>query len=298
MSNDIGLNNRLQFSGHESFACKQFWLKKGYDFKNADKSFHDDSAVVDLGVGKNMVNSIRYWIKAFNVIDDYDNVTDFGKYIFEGKDPYIEYKGTVWLLHYYLVKKNKASIYSLLFNEFRKERLEFTKNQLHTFLKRKCYEDNSQFRYNENTITADINVLLKNYSRPEKHSKFDVEDTFSNVFLDLDIFEHYKKRSVDGEIEDWYKIDSSLREDLPFEIVLFTILDSFENVTSLSFRQLLVAFDSPGSIFAMNSEGLYKKIIAITKRYKEIVYSETAGNQVLQIKEEINKWDVLNEYYK
>lgn len=297
MVNAVQENYKLQFSGHESFACKQFWLKKGYDFKSENQSFHEDRAVVSLGVGKNMVNSIRYWIKSFNIIDENDNLTDFGSYVFEGQDPYLEDKGTIWLLHYFLIKRNKASIYSLLFNDFRKERLEFTKNQFHTFLKRKCNEDSCQFRYNENTINTDINVLFKNYSRPFKHEKVDVEDIFINMFIDLDIFHEYKKRNIDGEIEDWYKIESSSREDLPFEIVLFSILDTFENVTSISFRQLLLAFNSPGSIFTLNSEGLFKKILEITNKYDDIVYSETAGNQVLQIKSEINKWDVLDEYY-
>ena len=42
------------FSGHESFACKSHWLKRGYDFVVAGKNFNDDEAVVHLGVGKNL----------------------------------------------------------------------------------------------------------------------------------------------------------------------------------------------------------------------------------------------------
>ncbi len=45
----------MRFSGHETFICKQFWLKKGYDFLIAGYKFGDDNAVVELGVGKNMV---------------------------------------------------------------------------------------------------------------------------------------------------------------------------------------------------------------------------------------------------
>jgi len=52
--------NKLVFSGHETFSCKQFWLKKGYDFVNNNMTFNNDDAVVDLGVGKNMVSSIRF----------------------------------------------------------------------------------------------------------------------------------------------------------------------------------------------------------------------------------------------
>ncbi len=47
--------NKLSFSGHESFHCRQFWLKKGYDFVQRRGKFSDKNAVVELGVGKNMV---------------------------------------------------------------------------------------------------------------------------------------------------------------------------------------------------------------------------------------------------
>ncbi len=60
-------NKKYTFSGHESFPCKTLWLKKGYDFIMAGKDFNDPTAVVDLGVGKNMVAAVRYWYKVFGV---------------------------------------------------------------------------------------------------------------------------------------------------------------------------------------------------------------------------------------
>jgi len=47
---------KYTFSGHDSFQCRQLWLKKGYDYLQSNKSFNDEDAVVKLGVGKNMVN--------------------------------------------------------------------------------------------------------------------------------------------------------------------------------------------------------------------------------------------------
>ena len=56
---------RYSFSGHESFHCRSLWLKKGYDFLNNGYAFNSPDAVVHLGVGKNMVAAIRFWMKAF-----------------------------------------------------------------------------------------------------------------------------------------------------------------------------------------------------------------------------------------
>ena len=60
---------RYCFSGHESFPCKSMWLKKGYDYLVDRNRFTDPDAVVKLGVGKNMVQSIRFWLRAFGLLN-------------------------------------------------------------------------------------------------------------------------------------------------------------------------------------------------------------------------------------
>ncbi|HMF72770.1 MAG TPA: DUF4007 family protein [Flavitalea sp.] len=289
---------KIAFSGHESFICKQFWLKKVFDFAESNKRFNEEAAVVNLGVGKNMVASLRYWGRAFGVLDDNDVVSPLAKFIFgrNGKDPFLEDFGTIWLLHYNLVKTNKASIYNFIFNEFRKERVDFTKDQVHGFLKRKC-EEISSSTYNANTITTDINVFLRNYVKPHRDDKIDVEDDFSGIMIDLDIVKAYKQRTDQGMITR-YKIEAQERRDLPVEIILYAILDNYNSQRSISFRELLTGFDSPGAIFTLTADSLYNKIELLTDKYEQIVYTETAGNQVVQIKGNLQKQTILNEYYQ
>jgi hypothetical protein len=289
---------KLAFSGHESFTCKQFWLKKVYDFAVSNKKFSDETSVVDLGIGKNMVASLRYWGKAFNIIDNNEVITPLATLILgeNGADPYLEDFGTIWLLHYNLIKTNKASIYSFIFNEFRKERVDFTKDQLHGYLKRKCTEI-SPSSYNVNTITTDINVFFRNYVKPHKDDKIEIEDDFSGIMIDLDLVKTYKQR-MDQTMTTRYKIEAQERLDLPAEIVLYAILDNYGEQKTISFRELLSGFNSPGSVFALTAENLYFQITLLINKYKEIVYTETAGNQVLQIKGNLTKENILNEYYK
>ncbi|MCB9051029.1 MAG: DUF4007 family protein [Lewinellaceae bacterium] len=45
----------LYFTGHDTFHCRNFWLKKGLDLLWNGGKF-DEEAMVELGVGKNMVN--------------------------------------------------------------------------------------------------------------------------------------------------------------------------------------------------------------------------------------------------
>jgi len=289
---------KLYFSGHESFICKQFWLKKIFDFSNAKKSFGDETAVVQLGVGKNMVSSLRYWGRAFGILDERDAPTEIAQYLFgkKGRDMYLEDFATVWLLHYYLTKTNRFSVSTLVFNEFRKERIEFTKDQLIHFLVRKSKEYNSNTD-NEHTIERDSNVFIRMYSKPQRGENFEIEDDFTGILIDLDLIKRFKQRGLDGKLTEWYKIESEDRTDLPYQVVLFTILDNYPDQKSITFRELFVGPNSPGAIFALNAEGLYTKLQQIKDNYPGIVYTETAGNQILQFKTLFNKHEILNDYY-
>jgi hypothetical protein len=61
---------KYSFSGHETFHCRQFWLKKGYDFTKQQGQFSDDDAGSALGVGRNMVISLQHWLKSFGLLTD------------------------------------------------------------------------------------------------------------------------------------------------------------------------------------------------------------------------------------
>ncbi|HET6253253.1 MAG TPA: DUF4007 family protein [Puia sp.] len=292
---------KLQFSGHESFICKHFWLKKGYDFISQEGDFNAESAVVDLGVGRNMVISISYWLKAFGILEAEGTISELGNYLFHpqtGVDPYIENLGTVWLLHYSLINTQKASIYSLFFNEFRRGREAFTKAQLQTFIKRKL-EDGQQKSFSGNTVNSDISVFIRNYLRPVyKETKIDVEEDFTGLLIDLDLMKTYTSKDADDKLVDWYQVESKLQVDLPSVVVLFSILDNPAYGNSIAFKELLTGNNSPGAIFALNEAGLFSKITAIVEKYKGITYTETAGVRELQFRNKPNKWTLLNGYFK
>jgi hypothetical protein len=291
---------KLQFSGHDSFVCKHLWLKKGYDYLLENKSFSSEASVVDLGVGKNMVNSISFWLKSFGLIDDKGKPNELAHFLFSkraGVDPYLENLGTIWLLHYKLIETNKASIYNLVFNQFRKGRPEFTKEQLLTFVKRLLDAERLK-GFNANTVNTDIGVFFRSYLKPYyKESKIDIEEDFSSLLIDLDLISTHKAENAEGKLVDWYRIENKVQVDLPAEIVLFSILDNPSYGKSISFKDLLSGYNSPGMVFALNEEGLLSKIEGITSRYKSITFTESAGVRELQFRRTINKYDVLNGYY-
>lgn len=283
---------KYTFSGHDSFQCRQLWLKKGYDFVQEGKNFNDEDAVVQLGVGKNMVSSIRFWLKAFNIIDNKDIPTEFGKRLFNdetGYDPFLEDEASLWLLHYQLVKNGFASIYSIIFNEFRKEKLFFNKETFVNYVKR-IGESNPDLNFNENTVAKDFIVFANLYkSNPESK---DVEDSFSGILSEIELL----KTTGKGKEEQFF-IENSERDNLPEAIVLYAILDNPNYGKSISLNSLEFDNNSPGSIFALNRTGLMNKISDMVDGFKDITFTDQAGIKELQFKNKADAYSILDTYY-
>jgi len=280
------------FSGHDSFHCRQLWLKKGYDFVQDQNKFSDDDAVVQLGVGKNMVSSIRFWLKAFNIIDTEDSPTNFGKLLFDEKngfDPFLEDEASLWLLHYQLVKTGYASIYNIVFNEFRKEKLFFNKETFVNYIKR-IGESNPKLNLNERTIAKDFMVFVNLYKQ-EFDSKT-IEDSFSGVLSDLELL----KITGSGK-EEQYLIENNERDNLPEAVLLYAIVENQGYSNSISLNSLEFELDSVGSIFALNRNGLVNKIASIVEEYEEITYTDHAGIKELQFKNKPSIRRILERHY-
>lgn len=283
---------KYTFSGHDSFQCRQLWLKKGYDYVQEGKSFNDEDAVVQLGVGKNMVSSIRFWLKAFNIIDNKDIPTEFGKRLFDdenGYDPFLEDEASLWLLHYQLVKNGFASIYSIIFNEFRKEKLFFNKDTFVNYVKR-IGESNPDLNFNENTVAKDF-IVFANLYKNDPESK-DVEDSFSGILSEIELL----KTTGKGKDEQFF-IENSERDNLSEAIVLYAIFDNPNYGNSISLNSLEFDWNSPGSIFALNRSGLMNKISDIVDGFKDITFTDQAGIKELQFKKKADAFTILDSYY-
>src|SRR3989339_1151953 len=101
---------KYRFSGHETFPCRYAWLPKAFAAidKNHDAFADEEKAMIRLGVGKNMVRAIRFWMIEMSIAlkhpDGYQP-TDFANAVFNRKrgiDPFLQDMRTLWLLHWKL----------------------------------------------------------------------------------------------------------------------------------------------------------------------------------------------------
>ncbi len=283
---------KYTFSGHESFQCRQLWLKKGYEYIRSGKSFNDEDAVVVLGVGKNMVASIRFWMKAFNLLEQDDKLTSFATKLLsdDGYDPYLEDEASLWLLHYQLIKNGISSTYSLIFNELRREKIEFTRDNFISFIRRKA-ETEKSVPFNEKTLTEDFSVMSKMYLRSDYQVK-DKEDSFSGLLTELDLLKTYHRGK-----EDFFVIENSERPEIPDEVILYAIIDSSNSDLSINLNSIEYDYNSVGSIFALSRPGLINKIENLVSKHSYIIYNDQAGIKELQFKKKPTAISVLEKYY-
>ena len=278
--------NKYTFSGHESFPCKALWLKKGFDFVVDGNKWSSPDSVVKLGVGKNMVASIRFWMKAFNLVEN-DNLTSIANLLLNdenGFDPYLEDLGTLWLLHYLLVSTGEATLYNLFFTRFQRERTLFERQQVVALVKRCMTEDNKLKGYNENTVKKDVAVLLQNYLRPYK--SMSMED-YSALLIDLDLI----RQTSDNKM---FTFNIEGKAQLPLDILLYTILQEKGTDNTVDYDTL----QTVGLMFCLTDMELIDMLMSLQAKYPQILrYTDTAGLRQVQLLHNITPYDVLNNYY-
>lgn len=282
------MTKKYSFSGHESFPCKSLWLKKGYDFVVQEKNFNDPNAVIDLGVGKNMVASIRFWLKAFGICEN-DNASWLGHYLFDnqtGRDKYIEDLATLWLLHFHLIFCGEASIYNLFFCDFQREHSSFQREQIANYIKIRLIENGTPSIFNKNTITKDIGVLLQNYVLPRKSQS---NEDYSSLLIDLDLI---RQNSEGGG----YFFNAEGKRKVAKEVFLYGLLKVMGEDKSISYDAIR---EQIGYIFCMTDIELIQMLKQLASDYSEnLAYSDIAGIRQVQIIKELDPVQVLNDYYE
>jgi hypothetical protein len=280
---------KYTFSGHESFPCKSLWLKKGYDFVVAGNDFNSPDAVIGLGVGKNMVASIRFWLRAFGLIEN-DQPTALANYLFsdqDGKDKYLEDIATLWLLHFNLVFSEEATLYYMFFCGVQRERTHFEREQVLTYVKLRMVEAGKPTLFNPNTVKKDIAVLLQNYTLPRKPQS---NEDYSSLLIDLDLIRQ------NSESKSYYfNVDG--KRQVTKDIFLYGLLKlkELEGDNTISFDTIQ---EKVGLVFCMPDFETMEMLKQLASQYSQyFVYSDVAGIKQVQFTKDLDVKQVLDNYY-
>ena len=291
--------SNLKFSGHDTFYCRQQWLLKGVELIGNENlnGFHNlEDAILNLGVGKNMVQAIQYWIRAFGLIDEDKELTEIAKLIFSvdsGYDRYLEDEGTLWLLQYLICNLDIASIYKLVFSDFTNERIstEFDERQIINFIKVKIVESSSR-ETSINTLSSDFKVFIQSYFSGVRTLK-SLEDDFNSPLIELNLISSISREN--GLVT--YKLNKENRSFFPIEIFGYCLIDLYGNNSAIQFKDIRKTL---GSYFVISNEGLEMITEKLCNSYKQFIFNDDAGIRQIQIKADSEdfKFELLQKYYR
>jgi len=292
------ISDQVAFGRHETFALRYSWLSKGFQNLNV---FDDEDAVVRLGVGKNMVSSIRYWLRACQLITPQkpDKAAYIGELVFNeesGLDPYLEDEATIWLVHWLLsTNSTLATSWFWFFNKYHKS--EFTGQELQTalsdFIKEKVADKR---RPSASTIKNDALLLPRMYAQSKGNGRTPLEEALDSPLSLLGLV----TQSAGGRA---YQSKPAARPGLPVGIFAFAVsqLMNNRNVTALPIEELMYSrddFASPGSIFRLTETDLITKLelmVEYIPGYFDI--RETSGIHQLYKLNEIEPFKYIEKYY-
>ena len=296
---------QISFTGHETFPFRYGWLKKGVDAVESDaRFFSNERAMVNLGVGKNMVQSIKHWCSVTNLIDGekaHGNKTDYylsdlGRMIISdnGFDAFLEDPATLWLLHWQLATNSAAcTSWFWLFNYWHSS--EFSKESIYGEMQ-KWLESNSVKEIGESLLRRDLDCCLRTYVPSRLRSGAISEETFDCPLVELNLI----VEQSDGKT---YSFRRGEQKTLPNEILIYALDDFWTKYytggSSIALEKLAYDAGSPGKVFKLDNESLVERLDQIEKTSGgAFSYRESAGiKQVFRHRETSSiKW--LINYYQ
>lgn len=293
---------KFAFGRHETFVLRYSWLSKGFQsLKSNPNIFSDDNATVELGVGKNMVASIKYWLEASQMAQRIKDTTklestNLGEKIFseDGYDPYLEDEGTVWLIHWLLASNpNLSTTIFWFFNYFHKG--EFTTEEVQNALI-EFISDSISSKVSKSTIKNDVSMLLRMYGRATSNTSGIIEESLDSPFA---LFGLISKNNYNKA----YKSVLSEKTNLPVGIFGYAVN---EFMKALNEKQLPIeSFIYPkeqsisiNGIFRLSENALISLLENLVQEYpSNFELRETAGLHQLYILEKIDSYLILENHY-
>ncbi len=285
-----------RFSGHETFQCKEQWLIKGIQLLEK-QDLTEEIEIQELGVGRNMVKSIKHWLRAFGWTNNELKITEIADVVLK-QDPFLENEATAWLLQYTICKEKYASIFNLIFYDYFSDKVtnEFSETSIIQYVTRKLHSNSSNKKKEkavaENTLRADIKVFIKSYLPPKKNIKT-IEEDFNAPLLQLGLILDTHRKN--GNNEPIYRINKSTHSSIPANLFKYFLLDYFESETTISLDEIRKKL---GSILCLSLDGIENLIAKICEGNSEFVFKDDAGIKQLQIKYTYSKFELLETIYE
>jgi hypothetical protein len=296
-----------KFSGHQTFVFRYGWLVKGVSLAaERPTAFSQADALVRLGVGKNMVASIRHWCEVTQLIEPYRAVTRSAQVslrptsiaqhlLLSGAwDPFLEDDASLWLIHWLLATNPSiGTAGQLLFSRY--NRPDFTRREITHYLQ--AFAQNEGMSVGDSVMARDVDCLIRTYAGTAGGRRQAVaEETFDCPLLSLSLVQP----SPDGEL---YRFAIGPKPSLPAAVFAYALHDQFERRQSrtetLSIQECLYGEASPGQVFKLDENSLVGYVEELEDCMRgSIILDETAGLKQIYRTKAFEPLRVLGDYYQ
>jgi len=291
---------KTMFGRHQTFPLRFAWLTKGLSALNENAQVFSDptEGMVRLGVGKNMVKAIQYWLQVVGVAEfehGQGKQTKLGAVLVGDRgDPYLEDEATLWIIHW-LIGSNAefATGFYWFFNRFSRPRFreETLRAELAAFVERDLQQKRSL-----NTLKSDTSTLLRMYAPAAGKREDHLDSPVAHLHL------------VDAGFDHYFISHRGIRPFLPTVAVAFALSDSFfrenrsEPVSAIPIRDLLYGDGERaaiGPVFRLSEDGLMAALNQVLIEFPgQFDLRDTAGVHQLYSTHALRKpLEVLYSYY-
>jgi hypothetical protein len=267
---------RFRFSGHESFPCRYTWLPKAYKAisKNPIIFSDDNQAMVELGVGKNMVKAIKFWVQAFGIADTQTQgmkITRFGERLLSegGLDPFLEDIRTLWLLHWKISSIPEEPLFAWYFLLNQWAEPSFSVSQV---LKEFTRESERMERpLSDFTKEQHLDIFLHTYVRRRSRKADEVmEDTLDCPLTELQFVLPAGERINDlDRREPVYEFRQEAKNEITAALFVYCLFDFWQinrkEEATLAFREISSMPGSIGHLFKLSEPDIRNRLESILK---------------------------------
>jgi hypothetical protein len=301
----------LTFAKHETFYIRDGWLNKGIQaIEDNQNIFLDDNAPEVLGLGKNMVRSLRFWMQASGIA--YEErvesrtaqiLTPFGEFV-KAYDPYQELDGTLWFLHHNLISNDDlTSTWYWFFNHYVPTR--FTHHEfvarLQAWINTQTDEENKKVA--ESSLRKDFDCLIKTYLPNQRDAS--PEDVLESPLTTLGLLSVYTDLDEEtGKKVRTYRMEAGSSDNIHPLVMLYVLLKTQQNGERTEARQvgLQVALREPynvGRTFNIKPTEFEDLLSQLNDTYPEcrVQLTRTGGLDQITLPG-ITADDVMNMYYQ
>lgn len=266
--------------------------------------------MVDLGVGKNMVRSIRFWSLAAGIAraagkGEGHVLTDFGSAVLgkQGYDPFLEDRRTLWLIHWNLSTnvENPLLAWDYLLSRWQEPEL-VPSAALKALEKEAAAKHDAVSRA---TVEQHFDAFLHTYV-PTQGRKGEVkEDNLDCPLVELELIIKVGDRELDrsaGRREPIYAFRRDEKPDITPELFWYCLQDFWQKrhgvEATLPLREVAHGHGSPGQVFKLPEDDVRARVADLAELSDgSFVYSESASQQQLRRNGQTTSADLLKGVY-